>query len=87
MKLTPSPFRVVVQATDDNNSAIKDFEFAQSSKERPVIAKVIATGIDVTFCQTGDVVCYTKYSPHEVDVDGVPYFILIEEDILAKLED
>lgn len=63
-----------------------------ASKERPERGKVVAVGegrltdegkLVPLRVKVGDVVIFSKYGPDEVKVDGVEYYILREENILA----
>lgn len=63
-------------------------------KERPEKGKVIAVGdgkyeagqkIPMTV-KVGDTVVFKKYSPDEVNVDGVDYLVISESDIVGIIE-
>lgn len=56
-----------------------------SSKEKPVIAKVVAVGPDVKSLKLGDKIVYKEYATTELKVDGKEYLIIKEEDVLATL--
>jgi len=55
------------------------------AKEAPAYAVVESVGNDVKNIKTGDKIIYKEYSATEVKIDNKDYFIIKEEDILAKL--
>jgi chaperonin GroES len=69
-------------AASQTNSGIY---LPDNAKEKPVIAKVVATGPEVKGVKTGDKVVYKEYSTTELKVDGTEYLLVKEEDILAKV--
>jgi chaperonin GroES len=56
-----------------------------ASKEKSVIAQVVAIGPDVVTIVVGDRIVYKEYATTELKVDGVDYMIIKQEDILATL--
>lgn len=56
-----------------------------SSKEKPVFARVTAIGPDVTTISINDKIVYKEYATTELTVDGVEYLIVKEEDVLATV--
>jgi len=65
-----------------------------ASKEKPQRGKVVAVGSGkvtsdgktITLpVKVGDTVIFKKYSPTEIEIEKKEYFILDEEDILAKV--
>jgi len=56
-----------------------------NAKEKPVLAKVEATGPSVKGVKKGDRILYKEYSTTEIKVDGTEYLIVKEEDILATV--
>ena len=55
------------------------------AQEAPAYAVVESVGPDVKNTKTGDKIIYKEYSATEIKIDGKEYFILKEEDILAKI--
>ena len=55
------------------------------AKEAPAYAIVESVGPDVKNIKTGDKIIYKEYSATEVKIDDKEYFIVKEEDILAKI--
>ena len=56
-----------------------------NAKEKPVLAKVVAVGPDVTGIKQGDKIIYKEYSTTELKIDGIDYLIVKEEDVLATV--
>lgn len=54
-----------------------------TAKEKPTLANVVATGVDVKEVKVGDKIVYKEYSTTELKIDGTEYLIVKEEDILA----
>lgn len=66
-----------------------------ASKERPEQGEVVAVGEGRTTdegklipmrVKVGDIVLFSKYGPDEVKIDGVEYYILREDSILAVIK-
>ena len=58
----------------------------ESSKEKPVFAKVISVGPDVKNIKEDDKIIYKEYSTTDLKIDGSDFLIVKEEDILATLK-
>lgn len=65
------------------------------SKERPEQGRVVAVGpgrmnddgkVLPMKVKVGDTVLFSKYGPDEVKIEGVEYFILREESVLAIIK-
>ena len=84
---------MVLQPMRDRIIAVKDKPMEKTAsgillgeaKEAPAYAIVESVGPDVKNIKTGDKVIYKEYSATEVKVDEKEYFIVKEEDILAKI--
>lgn len=57
----------------------------ETAKEKPTLARVVATGTDVKEVKVGDKIVYKEYSTTELKIDGTEYLIVKEEDILATV--
>lgn len=57
----------------------------ETSKEKSVIAKVVAIGPDVKNVAIGNRIIYKEYVTTELKVDGIEYLIVKEEDVLATV--
>ncbi len=94
-KLRPLEDRIVVQASEGDQTTASGLVIPDTAKEKPQEGSVVAAGpgrwnedgtgrvaLDV---KVGDVVIYSKYGGTEVKVDGEEYLILSARDVLAVL--
>ena len=94
MTLKPLADRVVVKATEMEETTKSGLILPGSAKEKPQVAEVVAVGpggmVDgkevVMVVKVGDKVITSKYSGTEVKCDGVEYSIVRQSDILAIVE-
>jgi chaperonin GroES len=91
--LNPLEDRVVVKATEDDQTTASGLIIPDTAKERPQEGEVMAAGpgrfedgqripMDV---KPGDKVIYSKYGGTEVKVQGEEYLILSARDVLAVI--
>jgi chaperonin GroES len=96
MNLKPLGDRVIVQATEEEETTASGIVLPDTAKEKPQKGKVVAVGegkwdedgdkripLDVG---KGDEVLYSKYGGTEITVDGEDLLVLRESDVLAKVE-
>ncbi|HEX2435428.1 MAG TPA: co-chaperone GroES [Solirubrobacterales bacterium] len=96
MNLKPLGDRVIVQATEEEETTASGIVLPDTAKEKPQKGKVLAVGegkwdedgdkripLDVG---EGDEVLYSKYGGTEITVDGEDLLVLRESDVLAKVE-
>jgi chaperonin GroES len=96
MNLKPLGDRVIVQATEEEETTASGIVLPDTAKEKPQKGKVVAVGegkwdedgdkripLDVG---EGDEVLYSKYGGTEITVDGEDLLVLRESDVLAKVE-
>jgi chaperonin GroES len=92
-KLKPLDDRIVVQASEGDQTTASGLVIPDTAKEKPQEGSVKAVGpgkfedgvrvpMDVS---VGDKVIYSKYGGTEVKVDGDEYLILSARDVLAIL--
>ena len=94
MKIMPLCDRVVLKATEAEETTKSGIILTTASKEKPEIAEVVAVGpggfVDGNevkmFVNVGDKVITAKYAGTEVKVDGEEYMIVRQSDILAIVE-
>ena len=95
MKLKPLGDRVIVQATEEEETTASGIVLPDTAKEKPQRGKVLAVGdgkisedsgnrvpLDV---EEGDEVLYSKYGGTEITVEGEDLLVLRESDVLAKV--
>lgn len=94
MKIKPLLDNVVVKFTNQEDTTTSGIVLTNSTKEKPQIAEVIAVGPGglvngekvVMSVRVGDKIIVAKYSGTEINVDGVQYYIMHHNDILAIVE-
>ena len=89
--VTPLADRVVVRAMEETEQMRGGLFIPDTAKEKPMQGEVIAVGpgryekdkrVPMEL-KVGDKVLYGKYSGTEVTLDGEPFLILRESDVLA----
>ena len=95
VNIKPLEDRVVVQASEAEQTTASGLVIPDTAKEKPQQGKVIAVGpgrisdqgeritLDVS---EGDTVVYSKYGGTEIKLGGEEYLILSARDILAIVE-
>ena len=94
MKLKPLADRVLLKATEAEETTKSGIILSTANKEKPVVSEVIAVGpggvVDgkeiVMAVKPGDKVVVAKYAGTEIKLDGVEYSIVRQSDILAIVE-
>ena len=94
MKLKPLADRVLLKATEAEETTKSGIILSTANKEKPIVSEVIAVGpggiVDgkevAMVVKPGDKVVVAKYAGTEVKLDGVDYSIVRQSDILAIVE-
>lgn len=94
MKLKPLADRVLLKATEAEETTKSGIILSTANKEKPVVSEVVAVGpggvVDgkeiVMTVKPGDKVVVAKYAGTEVKLDGAEYSIVRQSDILAVVE-
>ena len=94
MTLKPLADRVLLKATEAEETTKSGIILSTANKEKPVVSEVVAVGpggvVDgkeiVMTVKPGDKVVVAKYAGTEVKLDGVEYSIVRQSDILAIVE-
>ncbi|MBQ1409810.1 MAG: co-chaperone GroES [Oscillospiraceae bacterium] len=94
MKLKPLADRVLLKATEAEETTKSGIILSTANKEKPVVSEVVAVGpggvVDgkeiVMTVKPGDKVVVAKYAGTEVKLDGAEYSIVRQSDILAIVE-
>jgi chaperonin GroES len=95
VNVRPLGDRVLVQAIEEQEVKKGGIIIPDSAKEKPQEAKVIAVGTGKTDekgnkipfeVKKGDKVLISKYGGTEIKIDGEPYQILREDDILGVID-
>ena len=95
MKLQPLEDRIVVRASEAEETTASGLVIPDTAKEKPQQGEVLAVGpgrrseqsgeiipVDVA---KGDVILYSKYGGTEITVDGDDLLVLSSRDVLAKV--
>ena len=83
--IKPLADRVVAVREEVKTQTASGLYLPDSSKEKPVLADVVAVGPTVKDLKVGDKIIYKEYSTTELKVDGKDYLIMKEEDVLATV--
>lgn len=94
MKLKPLADRVLLKATEAEETTKSGIILSTANKEKPVVSEVIAVGpggmVDgkeiAMVVKPGNKVVVAKYAGTEIKLDGVEYSIVRQSDILAIVE-
>ena len=94
MKLKPLADRVLLKATEAEETTKSGLILTSAAKEKPQMAIVITVGPggnvdgkEITMhVKAGEKVIYSKYAGTEVKVDGEELIIVRQSDILAIVE-
>ena len=83
LKFRPLKERVFVSYAEEAERTAGGIYLPETAKEKPQKGKVEAVGIEVKEVKVGDNILFDKYSGSKINIDGVDYLILKEEDILG----
>jgi chaperonin GroES len=95
MKLKPLEDRIVVKPHKAEEKTAGGIVLPEAAKEKPLMGKVVAVGdgklLDsgkrgTMSVKKGDVVLYGKYGGSDIEMDGVEYKILREDEVLGIIE-
>ena len=89
-KVTPLHDRVIVEPAPAEEKTLSGIIIPDTAKEKPQRGKIIAVGSgkkdEPMTVKVGDRILYKNYSETEVKVDGAPYLLVKEEDVLATIK-
>lgn len=83
--ITPLGDRVVALREKAATKTAGGLYLPDNSKEKPVLANVVAVGKDAKAVKVGDKIVYKEYSTTELTVNGTEYLVVKEEDILGTV--
>lgn len=83
--ITPLGDRVVAVREQAAEKTASGLYLPDAAKEKPVLAKIVATGKDVKAVKVGDKILYKEYSTTELKIDSTEYLIVKEDDILGTV--
>jgi chaperonin GroES len=86
MQLVPLFDQLLVKVPDEKKETDGGIVLPDThSADRPQRGTVISRGEDVKVVQVGDEVVFRRYSPDIVEIDGEKFWILKEEDVIARI--
>ena len=83
--IKPLADRIVAVREAPKTQTASGLYLPDSSKEKPVVARVVAIGPDVSGVKVDDQIIYKEYSTTELKLDDQEYLVVKEEDVLATL--
>jgi len=87
MNVKPLADRVLIEPNPAEEKTAGGLIIPDTAKEKPLAGKVVAVGPGTSEVKmevkVGDQVLYGKYAGQEIQVDGVDYLIMKQNDILA----
>lgn len=90
MNIKPLSDRVLITPAEAEEVTVGGIIIPDSAKEKPLKGTVVAVGTgakdEEMVVKVGDTVLYGKYSGTELEVEGVKYLMMRQNDILAILE-
>src|SRR5580700_10134364 len=94
MNIRPLYDRIVVKRIEEQETTRNGIVIPDSAKEKPQEGEVLAVGrgkrledgqmVDLDV-KAGDRILFGKYSGSEIELDGVSYIIMREDDVLGIL--
>ena len=87
MTIKPLADRVVVKATEAEETTASGIILAAATREKPAIFEVMSAGPDVKEIKVGDKVIVSKFIGGDIKLDGVEYKFVKLEDVLAVVTD
>ena len=83
--IKPLADRVVAVREKAQEKTASGLYLPDSSKEKPVMATVIAVGPKVEQVAVGDKIVYKEYSTTDLKINETEYLIVKEDDVLATV--
>ena len=83
--IKPLADRVVAVREKAQEKTASGLYLPDSSKEKPVIATVVAVGPKVEQVAVGDKIVYKEYSTTDIKINETEYLIVKEDDVLATV--
>ena len=95
MSLRPLQDRILVERFEENEKTKGGIIIPDTAKEKPAEGKVVALGngkltddgkvlpIDL---KVGDKILFSKYGGTDIQIDGIDYLIMRQDDVLGVIE-
>ena len=85
LPIKPLADRVVAVREKAQEKTASGLYLPDSSKEKPVMATVVAVGPKVEQVAVGDKIVYKEYSTTDLKINETEYLIVKEDDVLATV--
>ncbi len=90
MSIRPLADRVLIEPNAAEEVTMGGIIIPDSAKEKPLKGKVLAVGNgtkdEPMQLKTGDTVLYGKYAGTEIELEGVKYLMMRQNDVLAIID-
>ena len=90
MSIRPLADRVLIEPTAAEEVTMGGIIIPDSAKEKPLKGKVLAVGNgtkdEPMQLKAGDTVLYGKYAGTEIELEGIKYLMMRQNDVLAVIE-
>jgi len=83
--VTPMGDRVLVKAVVEEARTSSGIFLPSTSATKPNQGQIVSAGSSVESVKAGDTVVYSSYAGTEVDMGGMPHFILKNDDLVGTL--
>lgn len=81
--IKPLGDRVVAVREKAQEKTASGLYLPDSSKEKPVVAEVVAVGPDANALKRGDKIIYKEYSTTDIKISDQDYLIVKQDDVLG----
>lgn len=88
MMIEPLGPRVLIKPLQEEAKTASGIILPETAKEKPQQGTIEAVGDEeemMSGLEVGDIVLFAKYSGNEFEMDGAPYIIMDEGDVLARI--
>lgn len=80
---TPIGERVLVERQEEKKTTESGLFIPDEAQEKPQVGKVVSIGHKVGLLHSGDTVYFGKYAGTDITVDGKPFLIIHQDDLLG----
>lgn len=81
--IQPLGDRIVAVREKAQEKTASGLYLPDSSKEKPIMAEVVAVGPEAAALKIGDKIIYKEYSTTEIKINETEYLIVKQDDILG----
>lgn len=81
--IQPLGDRIVAVREKAQEKTASGLYLPDSSKEKPIMAEVVAVGPEATALKIGDKIIYKEYSTTDIKINETEYLIVKQDDVLG----